>query len=533
MLCVRDSMTLFMLSIIPRVMTVCVGGRAVPTLPDTGGVGLCTSPKNVRRPTAPVTAQPLQFDGGERHEPDLRTVPFNHRVTRARRTPCAPHVPRPGRTRVPRPVRCDAVWLVRASHLRRSATPLRSCASRFITCEARRCYHTTPRHAYAPLRTALARHDCCRYSFLRTKLHVEREAASLAAAASAAARNDVAWNIFLSDLGGKRGGAGLGVARLMRDACGEVVFPFEPPLRLNAVSPLHGRMNGISGGGATTGGGTSSVERRASSSAVAAIATAITESRRIISGRRGEQASQVEGAAAPDGDGGRGGGSSTYGAGVEGRTDAGSDGGGGRPALQRSTSSVTALAVVAAGTSAAAASMSSDAAAAAAAVTASARTHDDAGAVGRGLASIGTPRLAAVAATTSAASTPDRRGGHSSTAPSQRGTPSRTNRSASDAGDVDSAWRLDEGSAARSEQPSIVVSIFKRCWCPGTIGVSIPPGLSIELPGDTPSGRQLDVLNARLRTLVLHGGIPAAFRPAVWYELSGALCVFVLGARVC
>lgn len=198
-----------------------------------------------------------------------------------------------------------------------------------------------------------------RFGFLRSKTHVDREAAYVKATEAARLRNDQEWMKFLCELGGKRG-ASFGVSRLMRDARGEVAFPLEPSVRLNAVSPIHARMTGISSG---------------DSPAAAAASRA----------------------------GGKG-------------------GGGAAPAVG-----------VAAAEAAAAAS----------------------------------------------------------------------------------------SGAAAAEMP-VVVSIFKRCWPPGGIGVAVPPGLDVSLPGVLPPKKLTDQYSALLSRLVLHGGVPAAFRAAVWYELSGA-----------
>jgi hypothetical protein len=84
-----------------------------------------------------------------------------------------------------------------------------------------------------------------RYGFLRTKLHADRETAYFTATAAASKKNDMEWIALLNELG-QRKGASFGVLRLMRDACGEVTFPVEPAVRMNAMSPMHGRMAGIS-----------------------------------------------------------------------------------------------------------------------------------------------------------------------------------------------------------------------------------------------------------------------------------------------
>lgn len=185
-------------------------------------------------------------------------------------------------------------------------------------------------------------------------MHVDRESAYVRGTEAGRLKNDQEWVRFLSELGGKRG-TSFGVSRLMRDARGEVLFPLEPSIRLNAVSPIHARMTGISSGdvraGATSGGG-----------------------------------------------------------------------GGGR-----------------------------------------------------------TPRP--------------------QVPPSSAGA----------------AEASDEALAA-----PVIVSIFKRCWSPGGIGVAVPPGLDVSLPGTVPPAKVTEQYTATLTRLVLHGGIPAAFRAAVWYELSGA-----------
>ena len=188
--------------------------------------------------------------------------------------------------------------------------------------------------------------------FLRPKMHVDRESAYVRGTEAGRLKNDQEWVRFLSELGGKRG-TSFGVSRLMRDARGEVLFPLEPSIRLNAVSPIHARMTGISSGDVRVG--------------------------------------------AAQGEGGR-----------------------------------------------------------------SLRPH--------------------VPPTSAAATGAD-----------------------------------DEALAA-----PVIVSIFKRCWSPGGIGVAVPPGLDVSLPGALPPAKVTEQYTATLTRLVLHGGIPAAFRAAVWYELSGA-----------
>lgn len=88
-----------------------------------------------------------------------------------------------------------------------------------------------------------------RYGFIRTKLHVDKESAYFASVRGSSERHDKEWLDFLCELGTGKG-TSFGVARLARDACGEVVFPLEPSVRLNAMSPIHGRMAGISSSGA-------------------------------------------------------------------------------------------------------------------------------------------------------------------------------------------------------------------------------------------------------------------------------------------
>jgi hypothetical protein len=70
--------------------------------------------------------------------------------------------------------------------------------------------------------------------------------------------------------------------------------------------------------------------------------------------------------------------------------------------------------------------------------------------------------------------------------------------------------------------PLQVIGIHKRCWAPTSIGVCVPPGLQQSLPGRMPPARTAERARERLRALVLQGGVPAAFRPAIWWELSGA-----------
>lgn len=177
------------------------------------------------------------------------------------------------------------------------------------------------------------------YRFLRTKLYVEREAEFLKRNAASLQANDLAWLAFLGELGGKRG-TSWGVQRLLRDCLGEIAFPLDPAQRLNAVSPIRGKIAGS-------------------------------------------------------------------------------------------------------------------------AVSSSSSTQD---------------------------------------------------------GVIAGA-----GSSSSSEDLTpVVISIFRRVWAPSSIGVPCPPGLSITLPGDVPPQKMSEKHLDALERLVVNGGIPAAFRPALWWELSGA-----------
>ncbi|RYG46034.1 hypothetical protein EON67_09980, partial [archaeon] len=89
-----------------------------------------------------------------------------------------------------------------------------------------------------------------RFGFIRSKLHVDRETEYFRTKGDERAKaNDLEWIEFLSELGSvtKLKGTSFGVQRLVRDANGELAFPLDPSARLNAMSPLHGRMLGISG----------------------------------------------------------------------------------------------------------------------------------------------------------------------------------------------------------------------------------------------------------------------------------------------
>lgn len=177
------------------------------------------------------------------------------------------------------------------------------------------------------------------YRFLRTKLYVEREGEFLKRNAASLQANDLAWLAFLGELGGKRG-TSWGVQRLLRDCLGEIAFPLDPAPRLNAVSPIRGKIAGS-------------------------------------------------------------------------------------------------------------------------AVSSSSSTQD---------------------------------------------------------GVIAGA-----GSSSSSEDLTpVVISIFRRVWAPSSIGVPCPPGLSITLPGDVPPQKMSEKHLDALERLVVNGGIPAAFRPALWWELSGA-----------
>ena len=75
-----------------------------------------------------------------------------------------------------------------------------------------------------------------------------------------------------------------------------------------------------------------------------------------------------------------------------------------------------------------------------------------------------------------------------------------------------------------SQAPTVlsVIGIHKRCWRPNGVGVASPPGLQTVLPGVLPTPKERARLMDRLVSLVVNGGIPVAFRPTVWWELSGA-----------
>jgi hypothetical protein len=181
------------------------------------------------------------------------------------------------------------------------------------------------------------------YRFLRTKLYVEREAEFLKRNAVSLQANDLAWLAYLGELGGKRG-TSWGVQRLFRDCLGELAFPLDPAPRLNAVSPIRGKIAGsaVSSSNSTTQDGGSGV-------------------------------------------------------------------------------------VV-----------------------------------------------------------------------------------------------VDGSSSSSDDLTPVVISIFRRVWAPSSIGVPCPPGLSITLPGDVPPQKMVEKHLDALERLVVNGGIPAAFRPALWWELSGA-----------
>jgi hypothetical protein len=201
------------------------------------------------------------------------------------------------------------------------------------------------------------------YGFLRSKVHAARAAAYAEASAERSRDNDIEWYAFLAELGGKSRGPSFGVQRLLRDSAGEVALCEDPTPRLNAVSPLHGRMEGL---------GPDTLPARRAAPAPAAEAAAV-------------------------GEGGEG-----------------------------------------------------------------------AAAAGAG--------------------------------PSPPPPPP----------------------AAAEPPPLQVIAIHKRSWRPSSIGVCTPPGLQTVLPGALPPPRQRAQLLARLEGLVLRGGVPAAFRPSVWWELSGA-----------
>ena len=82
------------------------------------------------------------------------------------------------------------------------------------------------------------------FGFPRDKVHADRAAALARDASEGARRNDRSWLDFLGELGGSRG-ASFGVQRLVRDAAGEIVFAEDPSSRVNAVSPVHGRIEGF------------------------------------------------------------------------------------------------------------------------------------------------------------------------------------------------------------------------------------------------------------------------------------------------
>jgi len=76
--------------------------------------------------------------------------------------------------------------------------------------------------------------------------------------------------------------------------------------------------------------------------------------------------------------------------------------------------------------------------------------------------------------------------------------------------------------AKEAAHPLQVIGIHKRCWSPASIGFCVPPGMQMSLPGRLPPVRDAERLRERLRSLVLYGGIPVAFRASVWWEVSGA-----------
>lgn len=65
------------------------------------------------------------------------------------------------------------------------------------------------------------------------------------------------------------------------------------------------------------------------------------------------------------------------------------------------------------------------------------------------------------------------------------------------------------------------ISIYRRCWSPASPGCTLPPGLMVSLPGDPPPTSVREFFFKQLETLIVQGGIPEAYRPAIWWELSG------------
>lgn len=258
------------------------------------------------------------------------------------------------------------------------------------------------------------------YRFLRTKLHVEKESAYLSNASGSAQANDRAWLAFLNELGGKRG-ASWGVQRLLRDAVGEVTFVVDPPTRLNAVSPIHGRCEGIT-------------------NVVAAAGSAPSTPSRVVTTRP----SSIAAAAA------------------------------------------AAIAVAGAGSSSAVGSS-----------PAYATPVRPSGAGAGHASSVAGPNAGS-------------RAPANSDEDDDGGSPANNN----------GGSRVSKDDAASASE--VIVSIYKRCWGSNSIGCCEPPGLSVSLPGELPKAKQREKLNETLNRLMISGGIPAAFRPAVWYELSGA-----------
>jgi Rab-GTPase-TBC domain len=263
-----------------------------------------------------------------------------------------------------------------------------------------------------------------RFGFLRSKMHILASETYFESQKAEIAKSDKDWLNFLTELGGKKG-VTFGVARLMRDAKGEICFPCEPVIRLNAVSPIHGKMQGISSNDVQV----SSIETKVPST----------------------------------------------------------------PSRSEKNSAVTSP-------SAAELSPSSQSA------PATPSSQDPA-------------QQSAAVASSAGISSPSRIKSPSSLSPSRfqdDGSPIVPFPSSSTASGKDAEKILMSVPAA------VIVNIYKRCWSPLSIGVTNPPGLDVNFPGEVPKPKQKEKWDEMLNKLILTQGIPVAYRSTIWYEVSGA-----------
>ena len=263
------------------------------------------------------------------------------------------------------------------------------------------------------------------YRFLRSKIHVEKETEYLTKMATISAASDRAWLAFLTELGGKRG-ASFGVQRLLRDAVGDITFVMDPSIRLNAMSPIHGRMESISNNEPIPSNNPASPTKKGSSTPATSPASKSSSSTVIGN-------SQLH-------------------------------------ILNTSSSPAYARPITSSSTS-------------------------------------------AMASITNTPTKDPSSSKHDNNSPS----------SSPEATDSSTLTKTELATLQNNQiHHTVAISIYKRCWNSQSIGVPVPPGLSVVLPGELPKPKLREKYYQTLRNLITTGGIPVAFRPAVWWEISGA-----------